>query len=68
MNSIAKKLIDESYDYDDTSDGAGAAMYGMPPTLSPEYLVRLVAQECIKVCKENNAFVAADRIKKHFGV
>jgi hypothetical protein len=65
MNKITKDLIENSYDYDPED---GLAMYGAPPAFSAECLVKLVVSECVKVCKDNNAFVAADRIKKHFGV
>ena len=64
MNSIVYTLIDKSKDFVD-DDGA---MYGREPEVVPEDLVALVVYECVRVCKENNAFVAADRIRKHFGV
>ena len=64
MNKIVRALIEDASDYD-TDEGA---MYGGEPVVIPEDLVALVVLECVKVCKENNLFVAADRIKKHFGV
>lgn len=66
MNKIVHDLIEESKDY---NDGEGvSAMYGVAPAVVPENLVELVVLECVRVCKENNAFVAAQRIKEHFGV
>ena len=67
MNKIVQQLIDNSKDYVDCYDG-GSAMYGSPPTVIPEDLVVLAVRECVKVCRENNAFVAANLIKKHFGI
>ena len=64
MNRIVYDLIEESKDFVE-NDGA---MYGNEPEIVPEDLVALVVIECVKVCKENNAFIAADRIKKHFGL
>lgn len=63
-NTLIQDLIEESKSWDDDM----SMMYGVTPTVVPEDLVYLVVFECVKVCKENNAFVAADRIKKHFGI
>lgn len=64
MNKIIYDLIEESKGWDDDA----SMMYGITPTVIPEDLVKIVVTECVKVCKENNAFVAADRIKQHFGI
>lgn len=68
MNARIQDLIEDSKDYNDIDvDLYGSALYGSPPVVNPEELVRLVVMECAKVCRENNAFVAAHLIKKHFG-
>lgn len=64
MNQLINDLIEESKGWDDDA----SMMYGITPTVIPEDLVIIVVLECVRVCKENNAFVAADRIKKHFGI